>query len=75
MKIDLRNCKKGDILISSLGAKLQYIGAIDKNHPYNHRVKYLEGGVGGGTRTDDGKVYQNTGNPNIDHDIVEIIPK
>ena len=40
--IDLRNCKKGDILISSHGLELEYIGKTPWKHLnyLDHVVKY-----------------------------------
>jgi hypothetical protein len=81
--IDLRNCKKGDILISSQGAKLEYVGPTPRRqYTYlDHVVRYIEDKTGAsmgdsnyGTRTHDGHVYANNRVPEIDHDIVEIRP-
>lgn len=81
-KIDLRVCKKGDILISSLGATLKYVSPTPwKNYSYlDHVVKYIEDKDGNkmreesyGTRTHDGYVFANKRIPESDHDIVEII--
>jgi hypothetical protein len=78
--IDLRTCKKGDILISSHGAKLEYVAPTPwKYLTYlDHVVKYLE--IDGvkqkdnyGTRTHDGYVFAKNRIPETDHDIVEII--
>ena len=42
-KIDLSKCKKGDILISSHGAKLEYIGPTPEG-PYTYLGHlYIEG--------------------------------
>lgn len=81
-KIDLRNCKKGDVLISSHGAKLEYIAPTPyKGYSYlDHVVKYIEdkdgksfGEENYGTRTHDGYVFANVRKPETDHDIVEIV--
>lgn len=81
-KIDLRNCKKGDKLISSHGAKLEYVSPTPWG-PYiylDHVVKYIQDRDGKsfgdecyGTRTHDGFVFAKNRMPS-DHDIVEIIP-
>jgi hypothetical protein len=83
-KIDLRNCKRGDILISSHGAKLEYISPT----PWgcmtylDHVVRYIEDKEGTyfgeesyGTRTHDGFVFTKSRKPETDHDIVQIIKK
>jgi len=80
--IDLRTCKKGDILISSQGSKLMYISPTPyENYTYlDHVVKYVEDKNGKpypeecyGTRTHDGFVYANKRVPETDHDIIEIV--
>ena len=80
--IDLSKCKRGDILISSHGAKLEYIGPTPwKYYTYlDHVVKYVEDENGNGfkednygTRTNDGFVFKHNRKPETDHDIVEII--
>jgi hypothetical protein len=77
--VDLRNCKKGDILISSQGAKLEYIAPTPwKNYTYlDHVVRYIEDANGKsfgdknyGTRTNDGFVFAENRKPETDHDIV-----
>ena len=75
--------KKGDILISSHGAKLEYIGPTTEG-PYtylDHVVRYIEDKDGNsfgdenyGTRTNDGFTFALNRKPETDHDIVEIIP-
>lgn len=84
MSVDLRTCKKGDILISSLGATLEYICPTPwKYITYlDHVVRYIKDKDGKsfgkecyGTRTHDGFAYLKRRNPKIDHDIVEIIHK
>jgi hypothetical protein len=80
--IDLRNCKKGDILISSQGSKLEYVSPTPwKSHQYlDHVVKYIEDKDGNsmgdenyGTRTHDGFVFAKKRIPETDHDIIEVI--
>ena len=78
--IDLNTCKKGDILISSLGLKLEYIGKTPwKHYSYlDHVVKYPSDEFGDenyGTRTNGGFVFAKNRKPETDHDIVEIIQK
>lgn len=72
--VDLRECKPGDILISALGEKLKYVGPTPKNHYYDHIVEYENPNLGVGSRTHDGYVMRHNRDPEIDHDIVEIIP-
>jgi hypothetical protein len=80
--VDLSKCKKGDILISSHGAKLEYISKTPyKHYTYlDHVVRYIEdedgipmGKDNYGTRTNDGFVFAHNRNPKTDHDIVEIL--
>ena len=79
-KIDLRDCKKGDILISSHGAKLEYVCPTPWKHLsyLDHVVKYVEMPDGTkpvesyGTRTHDGFVFKHNRIPETDHDIVKI---
>lgn len=80
-EIDLSKCKKGDILISSHGAKLEYISPTPyKHYRYlDHVVRYIEDKDGNsfgyecyGTRTNDGFVYAKNRMPEIDNDIIEI---
>lgn len=84
MEIDLRNCEKGDILISSHGAMLEYICPTPwKGRTYlDHVVRYMRNPDGSlyeeenyGTRTHDGFVFKNKRMPETDHDIVEVIKK
>ena len=83
-KIDLSKCEKGDMLISSQGAKLEYISPTPwKYYNYlDHVVKYIEDENGVkykddnyGTRTNDGFVFLKNRIPETDHDIVKIIKK
>lgn len=88
--VDLRFCKKGDTLISSQGGVLEYVARTPYNgmHYLDHVVKYkdfgdeelnkslnIENGICFGTRTHDGKTYVNNPMPEVDHDIVAIVPK
>lgn len=73
--VDLRNCKKGDKLLSKHGIILEYVGPLPEGHYYDHEVKYpddstFKGSMG--TRTHDGHVFRKNRQPE-DHDIVEIL--
>jgi len=73
MSVDLRTCKKGDILISKHGLRLTYVAPEPEGSYYDHRVVYPEEmNLGEGTRTHDGFVFRNARRTG-DHDIVEII--
>jgi len=81
-EINLNECKVGDILISSQGAKLEYVCKTPwKHYTYlDHVVKYIEDKDGNpfsddsyGTRTNDGFVFAKNRIPETDNDIVEII--
>jgi hypothetical protein len=81
-KINLNDCKKGDILISSQGAKLEYVSKTPwKHYTYlDHVVKYVVdkdnetfGFENYGTRTNDGFVFAKNRKPETDHDIIDII--
>lgn len=83
-KIDLRTCKKGDVLISSHGAILEYVAPTPWKHCtyLDHVVKYIKDKDGKffgkdcyGTRTHDGFTYVKNRRPETDHDIVKIISK
>lgn len=78
--INLKGCKKGDILISRHGAILRYVKPLKEEDYYDHEVEYVyldgnlnKGSLGNGTRNDDGSVFKKNKMP-LDHDIVEIIP-
>ncbi len=80
--VDLSKCKKGDILISRHGAKLEYIAPTPwKHHFYlDHVVRYIEdvngksfGDENYGTRTNDGFTFAINRKPETDHDIVAIM--
>lgn len=82
--IDLSKCKKGDVLISSHGHILEYVGPTPiKGYKYlDHVVRYVTDDKGRpytpdnfGTRTNDGFVFAKNRKPETDHDIVKIIPK
>ena len=80
--IDLRLCKRGDILISSQDSILEYVSPTPwKFYNYlDHVVRYLEDKDGKnygdkcyGTRTHDGFVFQKNRIPESDHDIIDIM--
>ena len=80
--VDLSKCKKGDILISSHGAKLEYIAPTPwKHYTYlDHVVRYIEdvngksfGDKTYGTRTNDGFTYAKNRKPETGHDIVAVL--
>jgi hypothetical protein len=70
--IDLRNCKKGDKLISKHGETLKYVKHQPEEY-FPHRVEYADGS--GGSQTDNGFVMHNDSRRlETDHDIVKVIP-
>ena len=78
-KVDLSRCVAGDILISALGAKLEYVSPTKDGEYLEHKVRYLVDPDGKpypkdcmGTRTNDGYVFRHNRIPETDHDIVEI---
>ena len=63
-KVNLRNCKKGDILISKHGAILEYLEDLTEEDYFDVKVRYLyvdgeinSGQMGDGTRTFEGEVF------------------
>jgi hypothetical protein len=83
MKIDLRNCKEGDILITSLGGVCEYLSPLDESDYFDHKIKYLHipddtiaiGDSCEGSRTHDGFVFRKNRIPKTDHDIVKVLTK
>lgn len=73
MSVDLRNCKRGDKLISNHGEVLTYIGKAPEGSYYDHEVAYDKPGLGNGTRTNEGYVFKHNRLPQ-DHDIEKVIP-
>lgn len=71
MKVDLRECKPGDKLVSKHGEMLTYVKRCPDHDYYDHEVKYGEGGRG--TRIHSGHVFRNN-RLFTDHDIVQVIP-
>ena len=70
--IDLRNCKPGDKLVSSLGEILTYIKPLPNSDYMDHEIRYANGSPG--TRTHDGFVFKKN-RKDTDHNIVKIIPQ
>ena len=70
--VDLRECKKGDKLVSKHGMILTYIGPLPESNYMDHEVKYPNGSFG--SRTNDGFTFRKD-RRDTDHDIVEIIKK
>lgn len=56
-KVDLRNCKPGDILVTRSGKTAEYVGP-SKGH-YDHEIKFEKDSYG--TRTHDGYVFRKIG--------------
>lgn len=72
MSVDLRNCVKGDKLISKHGMVLEYVGVTPTGHYYDHFVQYPDGSKG--SRTNDGSTYRNlSARLETDHDIVKVV--
>ena len=71
MSVDLRNCKPGDKLLSRHGLILEYVRPLGENDYMDHQVRYPCGGWG--SRTHDGFVFRKSREPEIDHDIIEIL--
>jgi len=80
--VDLSKCKKGDILISTHGAKLEYIAPTPwKHYTYlDHVVRYIEdvngksfGNENYGTRTNNGFVFTKNRKSETDHDIARVM--
>lgn len=68
--VDLRECKKGDKLVSKHGLILTYVKPLPESDYMDHEVKYPNGSRG--TRTHDGFVFRKN-RKDTDHDIVEVI--
>ena len=57
-KVNLSTRKKGDLLISALGARLIYLRPTTESEQLDHVVQYQNKGLGFGTRTNDGYVFK-----------------
>ena len=80
-KVNLKNCKKGDILISKHGAILEYLEELPEEDYFDVKVKYLfidgeinKGKLGEGTRTFEGETFRKK-KLETDHDIVAVIDR
>ncbi len=70
-KIDLRDCKPGDILVTRSGKTVEYVGPTEKGNYYDHVVKY-NGGHSYGSRTHDGYVFRKNRRDD-DEDIIHVL--
>ena len=69
-KVDLRNCKPGDILVTRSGKTVTYVRPLPKHDYMDHEIKYANGAYG--SRTDDGYVYRRN-RLDTDEDIISIL--
>ena len=67
-KVDLRDCKPGDILITRNGRTAEYVGPSDGH--YDHEIKFEKDSYG--TRTHDGYVFRNNRRDD-DEDIIHVL--
>ena len=67
-KVDLRDCKPGDILITRNGRTAEYVGPSDGY--YDHEIKFEKNSYG--TRTHDGYVFRKNRRDN-DEDIIQVL--
>jgi hypothetical protein len=70
-KVDLRDCKPGDILITRSGKTVEYVGPTEKGNYYDHIVKYNDG-HSYGSRTHDGYVFRKNRRDD-DEDIIHVL--
>ena len=72
MSVDLRTCRHGDKLLSSLGETLTYMRLSESctKDRFPHEVMYANGSFG--TRTHDGFVFTKNRMPYYDHDIIAV---
>ena len=70
-EIDLRNCKKGQKLLSRFGKILTYIEPLPPGNYFDHIIQYPDGSLG--TRTHDGHVFK-INRAVTDEDVVQILP-
>jgi len=70
-KVDLRDCKPGDILITRSGKTVEYVGPTEKGNYYDHVVKYNDG-HSYGSRTHDGYVFRKNRRDD-DEDIIHVL--
>lgn len=71
--IDLRNCVKGDKLLTKHGTILEYVESLDsKIYYYSHIIKYPNGSFG--IRVDSGHVLKDPEKRlESDEDVIEIL--
>lgn len=69
-EIDLRNCKKGQKLLSRFGKILTYIEPLSPGNYFDHIIQYPDGSQG--TRTHDGYVFKRN-RAVTDEDVVQIL--
>ena len=67
-KVDLRDCKPGDILITRNGRTAEYVGPSDGY--YDHEIKFEKDSYG--TRTHDGYVFRKNRRDD-DDDIIQVL--
>ncbi len=56
--VDLRECKKGDELVTAHGIVMLYVEATPSYYYYDHFVKYKDDPYSSGSRTHDGHVFR-----------------
>ena len=67
-KVDLRNCKPGDILVTRSGKTAEYVGPSEGH--YDHEIKFEKDSYG--TRTHDGYVFRKNRRDD-DEDIIKVM--
>lgn len=67
-KVDLRNCKPGDILVTRSGKTAEYVGPSEGH--YDHEIKFEKDSYG--TRTHDGYVFRKNRRDD-DDDIIKVM--
>lgn len=72
--VDLRDCQKGDLLISKHGMVITYVEPLPEDDYYDHKIMYPQEFGQFGTRIHDGHVYRNPrSRVDQDHDIIAIV--
>lgn len=72
-KVDLRKCKKGDLLIGIHGGRYEYIEPANEFDYYDHYIQHIDKSYGPSSRTHDGYTFRNKRIPETDDDIIKII--
>ena len=67
-KVDLRDCKPGDILVTRSGKTAEYVGPSEGH--YDHEIKFEKNSYG--TRTHDGYVFRKNRRDD-DEDIIKVL--